>query len=120
MNPCMNACRQSWATTDGERTKDARRDDEHLDGVDDVDRLASVWTSTTVDDEGIIIIIIIIGIIDRLASVWTSTTVDDEGIIMVIVVVDRRGGGWMWTRGTIGRRTVVARRRRGRPRVAAR
>ena len=82
MNPCMNACRQSWATTDGERTKDARRDDEHLDGVDDV---------------------------DRLASVWTSTTVDDEGIIMVIVVVDRRGGGWMWTRGTIGRRTVVAR-----------
>ena len=110
MNPCMNACRQSWATTDGERTKDARRDDEHLDGVDDVDRLASVWTSTTVDDEGIIIIIIIIiGIIDRLASVWTSTTVDDEGIIMVIVVVDRRGGGWMWTRGTIGRRTVVAR-----------
>ena len=78
----MNACRQSWATTDGERTKDARRDDEHLDGVDDV---------------------------DRLASVWTSTTVDDEGIIMVIVVVDRRGGGWMWTRGTNGRRTVVAR-----------
>ena len=67
------------------RTKDARRDDEHLDGVDDVDRLASVWTSTKVDDDEIIIIIII------------------------IIDIDRGGGGWMWTRGTIGRRTVVAR-----------
>ena len=74
---------------DGRRTKDARRDDDRLDDVDDVDRLASVWTSTKVDDEGIIIIIIIIGI--------------------GIGIVDRRGGGWMWTRGTIGRRTVVAR-----------
>lgn len=78
----MNECMPAVVGDDGRRTKDARRDDDRLDDVDDV---------------------------DRLASVWTSTTVDDEGIIMVIVVVDRRGGGWMWTRGTIGRRTVVAR-----------
>ena len=76
----MNACMPAVVGDDGRRTKDARRDD------DDLDRLASVWTSTKVDDDEIIIIIIII-----------------------IIDIDRGGGGWMWTRGTIGRRTVVAR-----------
>ena len=81
MRECVHAGSRGRRTA--RRTKDARRDD---DDLDDVDRLASVWTSTKVDDDEIIIIIIII-----------------------IIIVDRGGGGWMWTRGTIGRRTVVAR-----------